>query len=271
MLLTALAGSDPADPATLEADARKMDFATGLGDSSLKGVRIGVLRKQVGSRGDVRALFDAALTDMERAGALLVDIEFEPNGEMYRDEYTTLLFELRDDMGTYLRSLPEIEGEEATPRSLADLIAFNTANAKDELRWFGQSIFIEAEATTDREAYQAARANALKLAGEEGIDRLLAENDVSFLIVPTVGPAWTSDLVNGDHFSGGIGAGSLAAIAGYPHLTVPMGAVEGLPVGLSIMSGKWRDHDVLKAGAAYERARSAKLAVPSFENWQPAR
>ncbi len=271
MLLTALAGSDPADPATLEADARKMDFATGLGDSSLKGVRIGVLRKQVGSRGDVRALFDAALTDMERAGAVLVDIEFEPNGEMYRDEYTTLLFELRDDMGPYLRSLPEIEGEEATPRSLADLIAFNTANAKDELRWFGQSIFIEAEATMDREAYQAARANALKLAGEEGIDRLLAENDVSFLIVPTVGPAWTSDLVNGDHFSGGIGAGSLAAIAGYPHLTVPMGAVEGLPVGLSIMSGKWRDHDVLKAGAAYERARSAKLAVPSFENWQPAR
>jgi amidase len=100
---------------------------------------------------------------------------------------------------------------------------------------------------------------------------LLAESDVSFLIVPTVGPAWTSDLVNGDHFSGGIGAGSLAAIAGYPHLTVPMGAVEGLPVGLSIMSGKWRDHDVLKAGAAYERARSAKLAAPSFENWQPAR
>ena len=266
MLLTALAGSDPADAATAEADARKTDFAAGLGKWSLQGVRIGVLRKQVGNRGDVQALFETALADMEAAGAVLVDITFEPNPDMYRDEYTTLLFELREDMGTYLRSLPDQD----MPKSLADLIAFNTANAKDELRWFGQSIFIEAEATTDRAAYETARANALRLAGEEGIDRLLAENDVSFLIAPTVGPAWVSDLVNGDHFSGDIGAGSLAAIAGYPHLTVPMGAVEGLPVGLSIMSGKWRDHDVLKAGAAYERARSAELAVPGFEVWQPA-
>ena len=267
MLLTALAGSDPADPVTTEADARKTDFMFGLGKSSLDGVRIGVLRKQVGNRDDVAALFAMAMADMERAGAVLVDVDFEPSPEMYRDEYTTLLFELREDMGAYLRSLP---GEDL-PSSLADLIAFNTANSVDEMRWFGQSIFIEAEATTDRDAYRAARANALKLAGEEGIDRLMAENDVAFLIAPTTGPAWVSDLVNGDHFSGGIGAGSLAAIAGYPHLTVPMGAVEGLPVGLSIMSGKWRDHDVLKAGAAYERARAAELAVPSFEVWQPAK
>ncbi len=265
MLLTALAGSDPADPATAEADARKTDFATGLGKSSLVGVRIGVLRKQVGSRGDVRALFDTALADMARAGAVLVDIEFEPNGEMYRDEYAVLLFELREDMGAYLRSLPG----SAMPRSLAELIAFSTANAEAEMRWFGQSIFIEAEATTDRAAYDTARANALKLAGAEGIDRLLAESDVAFLIAPTTGPAWVSDLVNGDHYSGGIGAGSLAAIAGYPHLTVPMGAVEGLPVGLSIMSGKWRDHDVLKTGAAYERARTVSLPEPSFARWQP--
>ncbi len=267
MLLTALAGSDPADAATTEADAHKTDFMFGLGKSSLDGVRIGVLRKQAGNRDDVAALFAVALADMERAGAVLVDVDFEPSPEMYRDEYTTLLFELREDMAAYLRSLP---GEDL-PRSLADLIAFNTANSADEMRWFGQSIFIEAEAATDRDAYRTARANALKLAGEEGIDRLMAENEVAFLIAPTTGPAWVSDLVNGDHFSGGIGAGSLAAIAGYPHLTVPMGAVEGLPVGLSIMSGKWRDHDVLKAGAAYERARTAELAVPSFEVWQPAK
>ena len=270
MLLTALAGSDPADPATAEADARKTDFTASLDKSSLEGVRIGVLRKQVGNRGDIEALFGAAMSDMQRAGAFLVDIEFEPNGEMYRDEYTTLLFELREDMGTYLRSLPAIEGRGDMPRSLADLIAFNTAHADTEMRWFGQSIFIESEAATDREAYQTARANALRHAGAEGIDRLMAEHNVSFLIAPTTGPAWTIDLVNGDHFSGGIGAGSLAAIAGYPHLTVPMGAVEGLPVGLSIMSGKWRDHDVLKAGAAYERARTASLPEPSFARWQPA-
>jgi len=271
MLLTALAGSDPADAATAEADTYKTDFMSGLGKSSLDGVRIGVLRNQVGNRGDVTALFQAALADLQRAGAVLIEIDFEPNPDMYRDEYTTLLFELREDMGTYLSSLPPIKGREDMPKSLADLIAFNSANADGEMRWFGQSIFIEAEATTDRDAYQAARANALKLAGEDGIDRLLAEHGAAFLIAPTASPAWAIDLVNGDHFSGGIGAGSLAAIAGYPHLTVPMGAVEGLPVGLSIMSGKWRDHDVLKAGAAYERTRSAELAVPSFENWQPAK
>jgi len=265
MLLTALAGSDPADPATAEADARKADFVSGLGKSTLEGVRIGVLRKQAGNRADVRALLDTALADMARAGAVLVDIEFEPNGEMYRDEYTTLLFELREDMGTYLRSLPGAD----MPRSLGDLIAFNEASSAAEMRWFGQSIFLEAEAATDRTAYEKARANALKLAGAEGIDRLLAENEVAFLVAPTAGPAWVSDLVNGDHFSGDIGAGSLAAIAGYPHLTVPMGAVEGLPVGLSIMSGKWRDHDVLKAGAAYERARTATLPEPTLDRWQP--
>ena len=90
------------------------------------------------------------------------------------------------------------------------------------------------------------------------------------LVAPTVGPAWTTDLVNGDHYNGSIGAGSLAAIAGYPHLTVPMGAVEGLPVGLSFIAGKWADSRVLRAGAAYERARSADLPEPSFERWSAA-
>lgn len=266
MLLTALAGSDPADAATAEADARKTDFAAGLGEYSLQGIRIGVLQKQVGNREDVRALFGSALLDLERAGAVLVDIDFEPKDEMYRDEYATLLFELREDMGTYLRNLPD----QTMPRSLADLIAFNDANSASEMRWFGQSVFLEAEAATDRAAYQTARTNALKLAGTEGIDRMLAENQVAILIAPTSGPAWVSDLVNGDHFSGGIGAGSLAAIAVYPHLTVPMGAIEGLPVGLSIISGKWCDHEVLKAGAAYERARTVAVPQPSFARWQPA-
>jgi len=133
--------------------------------------------------------------------------------------------------------------------------------------WFGQEIFLMAAKATDTEKYQQARANSLRLAGAEGIDKLLAEHNVSFLIAPTVGPAWATDLVNGDNYDGSIGAGSLAAIAGYPHLSVPMGAVHGLPVGLSIMGAKWSDAQVLRAGAAYERARTATLPTPSMQVW----
>ncbi|MFZ1742617.1 MAG: amidase [Pontixanthobacter sp.] len=264
LLLGAIAGTDDADPVTIDS-RRTTDFTLDLDSYSLMGVRIGVMRKQIGNRADVSALFNAALNDLKRAGAVLVDIEFEPQGEMYRDEFEVLLFELRDGMDSYLQSLPG----ENLPRSLADLVAFNKANADTEMRWFGQETFELALTKTDREAYLAARANSLRLAGPEGIDKLLADNQVEFLIAPTAGPAWTTDLVNGDHFSGGIGMGSLAAISGYPHLTVPMGAVERLPVGISFIGGEWRDHAVLKAGAAYERARTAQLPVPSFKPWSP--
>ena len=256
VLLSAIAGSDPADPATGEADRYKRDFAEGLPDASLAGVRIGVMRRQAGDRADLRAVFDTALADLEAAGATLVDIEFEPNEEMSRDSFQVLLFELREGMGQYLGSIPPIGGrEKMTPRA--------------EMRWFGQGIFELAETTTDRKAYEAARENAVHLAGEQTIDRLLAEYDVQFLVAPTRGPAWVSDLVNGDNFNGSIGFGSPAAIAGYPHLTVPMGAVEELPVGLSIIGGKWQDWEVLKAGAAYERARSASIPTPDFTRWMP--
>ncbi|MBX7496820.1 amidase [Qipengyuania sp. 6B39] len=265
LLLGAIAGSDPADAATAEADTHVTDFTAGLADYSLQGVRIGVLVKQIGNRNDVRDVFAVALADLRRAGAELIEIEYEPQGEMYDGELTVLLYELRTDMDAYLASLPG----EGGPRELADLVAFNTENAASEMRWFGQSLFEQALATRSREDYEAARATSLRLAGAEGIDRLLTENNVSFLVVPTRGPAWTSDLVNGDNYNGSIGAGSLAAIAGYPHLTVPMGAVEGLPVGVSFMGGTWSDHEVLKLGAAYERARSAAIPQPDFERWEP--
>ena len=124
-----------------------------------------------------------------------------------------------------------------------------------------------AAAATDRAAYEQARARSLRAAGAEGVDRLLAEHRVSLLVAPTEGPAWPIDLVLGDHFTGGVGAGNLAAIAGYPHLSVPMGTVEGLPVGLSIMGAKLDDVAVLRAGAAYEKARTAELSIPDFDNW----
>ena len=152
-------------------------------------------------------------------------------------------------------------------RHFLDLIAFNNENAERELRWFGQEVFIEAEAETDRDKYETARENALRIAGEETLDAIMAEHDVPFLIAPTRGPAWVSDLVNGDSFNGSVGFGSPAAIAGYPHLTVPMGAIEGLPVGLSFFGAKWADHEVLKVGAAYEKARTTELPAPSFKRW----
>ena len=268
LLLSAMAGEDPADEVTVNVP-RVSDYTAGLGDYSLEGVRIGVMRNQIGGNAQVSQVFDTALADLERAGAVLVDIEFEPNPQMWGDSFTVLKYELREEMGRYLRSLPEFE-EGETPRSLADLIAFNDANAATEMRWFDQSIFHEAEATTDREAYEAARENAVRIAGEETLDVLLAQNNVTFLVAPTRGPAWVSDLVLGDNFNGSIGFGSPAAIAGYPHLTVPMGAVERLPVGISFFGAKWADHDVLKAGAAYERARTTELPEPSFRRWRPA-
>ncbi len=266
LLLSAIAGRDEADAATIGVP-RVADYTAGLSDFSLEGVRIGVMREQIGSNAAVTSVFEAALEDLADAGAVLVDIEFEPNGEMYRDSFTVLKFELREEMGKYLASIPEMEGQD-TPRSLADLIAFNKANADTEMRWFDQSIFLDAEATTDREAYEAARENAVRIAGEETLDMLFAQHEVTFLVAPTRGPAWMSDLVLGDHFNGSIGFGSPAAIAGYPHLTVPMGHVERLPVGISFFGAKWADHEVLKLGAAYERARTAVLAEPSFRRWK---
>lgn len=267
LLLNAIAGSDPADTATAEADRRRVDYAAALASASLQGVRIGVLRKQIGNDARVTAVFDAARRDLERAGAVLVDIDYDWPEGFWQRSLPVLLFELRRDMDAYLGSLPG----QGLPRTLAEVVEFNRANADRELRWFGQDLFEQALEATDETAYVEARDTNLAATRAGGIDKLLADNMVAFLIAPTTGPAWASDLILGDNYPGGIGAGSLAAIAGYPHLTVPMGAVEGLPIGLSFMGAKWTDAAVLKAGAAYERARSAVLPVPSFKRWSPAK
>jgi amidase len=265
LLLTAIAGPDSADPVTLEAK-RVADYTAGLDTASLKGVRIGVLRGAVGDRPDVKALFETALADLTRAGAVLVDVEYKAPGELWEASLPVLMFELRVEMDKYLGTRPGTAG----PRSLADVVAFNKEHAAEEMRWFNQDLFEQALTTTDAEAYAKNLATLRRLTRAEGIDKLLADNKVTFLVAPTQGPAWSTDLVNGDNFGGGIGAGYLAAIAGYPHITVPMGGVEGLPIGFSIMGGQWQDHDVLKAGAVYEKARTAKLPAPTFERWKPA-
>ena len=263
LLLDAISGSDPADPATAPADQYAGRFAAGLAGASLRGVRIGVLRKAAGKRADIVALFDRALADLDAAGAELVEVDYTYNPAMGEAEHTVLYYELREGLDAYLKGSPA----NIPVRSLADVIAFNRAHADKEMRWFGQESFEESLQTTDRAAYEKARADARRLAGKEGIDKLLKDNRVTLLVAPTEGMAWPSDLVYGDAFPGGIGAGSLAAVAGYPHLTVPMGAVERLPVGLSFMGAQWDDLNVLRAGAAYEAVRSAEVPEPSLRPW----
>jgi len=149
-------------------------------------------------------------------------------------------------------------------RSLADVIAFNQANMALEMPLFGQDIFNKSQATKGLSdpGYRKARATSLRLAGAQGIDRLLKLHKLDALVGPTMPPAWKIDAVNGDQISGG-GAGSLAAVAGYPHLTVPMGLVKGLPVGLSFIGPKWSDALILRLGYAFEQARGA-LPPPRF-------
>ncbi|MGQ3100054.1 MAG: amidase [Sphingopyxis solisilvae] len=261
LVLTAIAGTDSADPATAEADARRTDYTAALSPDALKGKRVGVLRDRIGERADIATLFDAALKQMSDLGASIVEIADSRKGleELGAAEFEVLMTELKADIATYLASLPAKDG----PRTLADLIAFNKANP-EELKWFDQSLFelAESKGGLDSAAYVAAREKAARLAGAEGIDRLMKEHDVSLLVGVTNGPAWTSDLVNGDHYTGP-SASQLPAVAGYPHLTVPMGTVQGLPIGVSFIGSKWTDAEVLAAGYAYEQA-SRKRVAPTY-------
>jgi amidase len=267
LMLTAMAGSDSADPVTKEADSRGRDYAASLSISGLKGKRIGVMRDRLGSKPEILALFEQALTILRGAGAEIVDIKESRAGleSLGEAEFAVLLYELKADMATYLRSLPGGK----MPRSLADVIAFNKANAATEMKWFGQETFEQAEAKgpLSDPAYKNALALSQKLAGPEGIDRLLSANKVDVLIGITNGPAWVNDLINGDNFTGP-GSSQLAAVAGYPHLTVPMGTVQSLPIGISFIGKKWDDAAVLNAGYAYEQAARITVApqfAPGFE------
>lgn len=247
-LLTVIAGSDPADPATVEADRRKTDYAAGLSPDALRGKKIAVLRFAAGFGTD--AVFEQALTQLKQAGAELIEIKtFKPTGNYGGDEYAVLLAELKAGMKSYLESSPV-----AGPKTLADLIAFNKANTATEMPLFAQETFEEAEKTKGLAdpAYKKARANSLRITSTD-LDRLL--KGVDAVVFPTRPAAWKIDAVHGDMSPGGNAIGSMAAVAGYPHLTVPMGLVRGLPVGLSFVGPKWSDGRLLGFGHAFEQVR----------------
>lgn len=256
-VLSVIAGSDPADAQTAEADARRADYVAALSPTALQGRRIGVLRFQAGFSDRVDERFEAALTQLRAAGAEIVEITEEPAGmdQLGNDEFTILLSELKTDLDAYLATTPT----SVTTRTLADVIAFNS-NTPAETVLFGQDIFERAQATggTADPAYVTAVARAPRQAGAI-IDGLLRTHRVDALVAPTLGPAWTIDIVNGDHFVGG-GSSGLPAVSGYPHVTVPMGLVGGLPVGLSFIGERWSEAKLLSFAFAYEQRANARVA-----------
>jgi amidase len=264
ILLTALAGSDPADPATAEADAHRHDYAAALAGATLKGKRLGVLGYATGLTPETDAVFDAAVALLKAQGAEVIDLkDFKPAEGLGDHEETVLMTELKADLNAYLATTPAA----VKTRTLAEVIAFNKATPR-EMVLFGQESFEKAEATKglDDPDYLKARAEAVKAAGADGIDKLLTDNRLDALIAPTYGPASRIDVVDGDGISGR--SSRLPAIAGYPHLTVPMGQVRGLPVGLSFIGPAWSEDRLLGLGAAFERAAAARRAptyLPSVE------
>jgi len=264
LIMNAIAGTDPADPGTAEADSHRVDYTAALRPDGLRGVRIGVMRFSAGFGTD--APFEAALDVLRAQGAELVEIrEFQGRQEIGRNEIVVLLAELKHDMNAYLATLPEA----VRTRTLEQVIAFDTEHRADEMPLFTQDLFEQAQATEGlNEAYRTARETSFRLAGPEGIDRMLREQNVVALVAPTRPAAWLIDTVHGDTSPGGGAAGTLAAVAGYPHLTVPMGDVRGLPVGLSFIGAKWDDARILALGYAYEQASHRRIEprfLPSIE------
>ena len=252
-LLTAIASPDPADPAAGErADATPIDYSAHLKADGLKGARIGVVRKLMGYQPDTDAAMERAIAALKAAGATVVDAEIPTLGQWDADEYQVLLYEFKDGLDRYL-------AESGAPHaSLAALIEFNKAHAVEEMRFFGQEIFEQAQAKgpLTEPAYVAARDKARRLAGPEGIDAALKAQRLDALVAPAMSPAWPTDPVNADHFTGaGYGA---AAVARYPSITVPMGDVHGLPVGIVFMGTAWSEPRLVELAYAYEQASKAR-------------
>jgi amidase len=241
----------------------KTDYVAGLDGDALTGTRIGVLRFAQGETDDIQGKFNEALADLEAAGAVLVEIEeFSVDAENYgKHSYDVLKYEFKATLNEYLaNAAPAV-----TTRSLEELIAFNEANADIELSLFDQSIFTASQelGSLEDEAYLTALADVQAATREKGIDRLLAEYEVDVLVSPSGPIPGRVDPINGDVWPSWAGAGYLAAVAGYPHLTVPMGTVHGMPLGLSFMGAKDQDAAILSYGYAYEQ-RTNHRVDPQF-------
>jgi len=261
-VLTAIAGVDERDAAT-RVDGRPpagIDYSRFLDAGRLKGAKLGVVRNQFGSNDRVNALIDQALAVLKAQGAVLVDPVELMNVEKYGDaELEVLLYELKADLNAYLAEY----AAGAPVHSLADVIAYNLKHAEREMPHFAQELFDKAQAKggLDDAAYLEALATCRRYSRAEGIDALLAKHGLDAIVAPTGGPAWLTDYINGDHYGGSFS--TPAAVAGYPHLTVPAGFVSGLPVGLSFVGPAWSEPLLIGLGYAYEQASRARRP-PTF-------
>jgi amidase len=260
LLMSAMIGVDPADPSTKGFKlGPHSDYTKFLDPHGLRGARIGVARNLFGAtrRGD--RLIEVAIEDLRRAGATVIDpAEIEGADKIFGPMMDLLLFELKATLDAFLAA------RGAKVKSLADVIAFNEAHAAVELAWFGQENFTKAQAKgplTSPDYLKIKEALAIA-GGRDGIDATIAKHKLDAIVAPTMGPAGPIDLICGDHFVGGDIVGPPAA-AGYPHLTVPAGLVENLPVGLSFVGKAWSEPTLFKLGFAYEQATRHRRA-PKF-------
>jgi amidase len=254
VLLSALAGVDPRDSATAaSAGKTAADYTKFLDPNGLRGARIGVARKYFGSNDAQDGLMNTLIAAMKRHGADIVDpADLPTHGKFDDTEFLVLLHELKADLNAYLAARP------GAPGSLKNLIDFNDSNREKEMPYFGQDIFIKAEAKgplTSKEYIDALEANH-RLSRQEGIDAVMDQSHLDAIMAPTAGPAWLTDLANGDHAVGG--SSNAAAVAGYPDITVPAGFVFGLPVGISFFGRAWSEPTLLKIAYGFEQAIQAR-------------
>ena len=262
VLLSVLAGADPSDPATAASAGHvATDYTAFLKKDGLQGARIGVARAKFFGYSDVTdRLAEAAIAVLRREGAIVVDPADIPHaGEYDAAELDVLLYELKADLNSYLASL----GPAAPVRTLADVIAFNEREREREMPYFGQELFVQAEAKgpLTSGAYRKALATCTRLARVQGLDAILAKHRLDAIVAPTGNPAWPTDLVNGDHFTGS--SSTPAAVARYPSVSVPMGYASGLPVNLSFIGPAWSEPTLVRLAYAFEQVTMHRKA-PQF-------
>jgi amidase len=261
-LLSGMAGADPRDAATGASSGHiEADYTRFLDASGLKGLRIGVARAKFFGYSDATdRLAESALELLRHVGAVLIDPADIPHaGEYYEAELEVLLYEFKADLNRYLAGL----GSQARCKTLQDVIQFNEQHRDREMPYFGQELFIQAQAKgpLTSAAYLKARFQCRRLSRTQGIDALMARHRLDLLVAPTGSPAWPTDLVNGDHFTGS--SSTPAAVAGYPSISVPMGFAYGLPVNLSFFGRAWSEATLIKAAYSYEQASKHRRA-PAF-------